>query len=409
MLSLARCSVRAVSYFSPTAKGGSTAAKLMHQGPVAALLAAELLIDPAAVHPAGQPVNDWAIRVEQGEDLIVGFNDNAQLFVQVKDEKLGRPALAAIFTHWDSLSKSTPGATGFRLHALAGLIDELSALPSDLDVLRERLATLPPPHRGELQKALGTHYNLGVDIHEGHHIDVRPVRNDTIGRALFAGSLRRVNDTRMLSETTAGIIFGELATAFNALIHSRGAMDRSDVLAILERLLVRRHPADGLGPYAFVDPAAPDRGYRVDPDAARQLQRDAKIVRSATAGPRRRWMRHQWPRALLGLVFGRWEPCPVCGHPMMANCGGLGGLACPDCGAFLHLTLAVACDCGELSIIAEQPPPREEELGRLITDFVSQCRQCRQCQRTFDMERCRDRWFVAPLPAQFLDRQNGVC
>ncbi len=259
-----------MSYFSPTAKGGSTAAKLMHQGPVAAMLAMELLIDPAAVHPAHRAVNDWTIRIEQGDDLIVAFADSSQLFVQVKDEKLGRLALESIVSRWDSLSQEAPGSTGFRLHALAGLIDELSGLPADLDALRARLTAPPAPNPGTLQAELRKHYKLKIQIGEGHYIDLRPIRDDTIGRALFAGALRRFNDTRMLSETTAAIVFGELAVSFNKLIPSRRAMPRSSVLAILERFLIRRHPADGLGPYEFVDPTAPRRGYRIDPDAACQ-------------------------------------------------------------------------------------------------------------------------------------------
>jgi hypothetical protein len=40
-------------------------------------------------------------------------------------------------------------------------------------------------------------------------IDLRQVRDDEAGRALFASALRRFNDTHLLSETTAGVIFSE--------------------------------------------------------------------------------------------------------------------------------------------------------------------------------------------------------
>jgi ribosomal protein L32 len=102
------------------------------------------------------------------------------------------------------------------------------------------------------------------------------------------------------------------------------------------------------------DATDPSRGYVTSPQTLAALRDNEMLVRRGFKRATSRHHRRTWWTAIRRMLMGGFDPCPQCGHPAMANFAGYSarGTACPDCGWHKDVTLVVACDCGELVVVA---------------------------------------------------------
>lgn len=363
------------------------------------------LREPALLHPAGQEDPDWELHVESLDDLAIVWKPGASVFVQVKNERLNATLLDAALAHW---SATAPAGlpTALRVHALAGCVDKLRPMPSDLDQLRSLMtsAVAGPLKTKALADLVKKYSSVKRPFDERLTIDTRAARLDPGGRMLFADALRKLDDTRLVSRTSSDAALDALTARLVHLLLERGWMSRAQVQETLARAVISRMPLDPLAYYEWMDPAQPSNGYIVNPEARAGVHETQALVGRAARRALSRHRRRSWRMALKNVFTGGYDKCPNCGHPAMANFAGVGhrGTACPDCGWQKDMTLVVACSCHELVVIADQPPLDLERLGELLTRFVSTPAPHCSCGRALVMEEVRTRWFLIPLaPDQF--------
>lgn len=375
----------ASDFFSSQKRGGVIASRIEHQDSVGVVLALEILKQDNCY--SKYATGDWSVYPEGHEDLTVIFNQ-AKLFIQVKTAAITKKELRSIldkfYNNLQQTNKIEPVYVClFRIHALGGFTNNLSEIETKLKELNHAKIALS---ENELEK-LTQEFMLQYQIEEKYTevicnlvIDTRRLyKASGEASAIFAQAIRKAYSIKDFGDQLIDQIYISLLHKFDLARLERKPIPKKDILYIIHKPLASNGPM--IGDFeALTGYVLTEKGYEKNAELTR-LAKELKL-QSLRVYQRisKEWIGKYWKIALRDLLFGYWEICSICRHPLMGNTAGLKGIVCPDCGFQPYGTLVLGCKCGNYVTIKHQPALASREFENAVREYFqtndSKCNRC---------------------------------
>lgn len=369
-------------FFSKQKRGGKVTSKIENQDSIGVVLSMELMDKDSQFFNLFNVEDPWKIMFEGNDDLEF-ITNNSRILIQVKTAEIRYKEFIDILDKFKSNYKKIKTKNiFFKICAFNNLKlkDELF-VEKLIEYHNSKQAYEEMEVRDCLNELL-SNYNIGLEyaeIVDRLHIDVRPLFKDNSDtEAIFAQCLRKAYPIRDFGSKIILFIFEELNRKFAYGRRNRKVILKTDILKVIN---------SNIGVENSFEEICLDCEYEKTKEGYLPSEKARKIIYEVKKSNRRivreimkHWRKIYWKEFIKGLIFGFYK-CPFCGHPLMANIGGLYGIACPDCGFQPYVTLFLGCSCGHYEVIKSQPALTTEEIINSVLEYIktrdtSKCPDC---------------------------------
>ncbi|HFJ9421687.1 hypothetical protein IMZ78_00950 [Bacillus anthracis] len=394
-------------FYSPQKRGGVIASKIEHQDTVGVIFATELLDKNSKYGNFDRDDKPWIIVPEGNDDLEVLFKED-RIFIQVKSARISKKNdLEKIFASFKQnlqmlKDKDLDIQAHFVLYALSGLGGKLEGFDIKLTELLNGIGVYEESEIKSRKINLLNQYNISLDYSEIlEHLEVRTqglFKDSEEVTSIFNYKLRKSYNIRDFGDKLLDKIFKELLEKFAEGRRTRKPIRRKEFLVKIHSIIKENE-------FWVMDDLMIQTGYsktsigyeKIDKSINRELQ---KQINKSKKNITRQWKKEYWFAGTIGgFLAGNWKKCASCGHPMMANLGGLGGIACPDCGYQPYVTLFLGCSCGNSKMIKKQPALTGEGVFEAVREyFVNNSSECDNCNKEMLDDYWKFRIMLLPFP-----------
>ena len=388
-------------YFSPQKRGGKVASKIENQDSVGIILSMELMDKESDFFSFFNRKDPWKVMFE-GNDDIEFIQSDARMFVQVKTSEIKYNEFIEILDKFkDNYLKLAIKNCFFKICAFNNVKLKDKSFSEKLSEFHNSKKAYEEVEVRNNLKELLYNYNIGLEYAEivkNLHIDIRPLfkdKNDT--EAIFAQCLRKSYPIRDFGSKISSVIFNELNLTFAHGRRNRLSISKTDILKVINNNIRVDNFVQEVS--LVLEYEKTQNGY-LPSKRAQEINREIrksnqKIVRKVMKA----WRKVYWKEFLTALIFG-FVKCPHCGHPLMANIGGLKGISCPDCGYQPYVTLILGCSCGHYNVIRSQPALTTEEIFNSVLKYFENraMSKCLNCNHELLDEYWQYRLMLLPVP-----------
>lgn len=393
-----------MSYFSRQKRGGIVATNIENQDSVAIILALEIMQNESKFNNYYTSIDEWRLVFEGNDDIEIVSEDYCT-FVQVKSTKVTFKDLNEILENFLSNLQEYGNEYNklfFMISALDGFNGKLKSFPDKLNEFKNSQKAYKRKISEKILLDLINEYSIDLkykDIVKHLHIDIRYLmKDDADTKAIFAHNLRKAYFVRDIGDRLALNIYEKLTDRFSLERRNRSSISNKQILSIINKEIKKLELISDLEVISGYEKV--DYGYkRVEnnENINKVYRCQAMLKKNIFKG----WRKAYLKEFLISLLLGHTK-CPECNHPLMANIGGLNGIACPDCGFQPYLTVFLGCYCGEYLAIKTQPKLITEEIFTYIYEyFDSNPKVCPNCGEEYIDEYILDRIILAPVPYPF--------
>lgn len=391
-------------YYSKRKTGGSINSKIEHQDTVALIYALELLSNPFFLG-FNREIDDFCIMCENNDDLEI-LSNHIHIFVQVKSTSINKSSFLKILDNFkneaaaEEEKESYFVISSFELIKIDGVnfterfAQYRQVLLNDFETEKRKLEV----KRELINDCCLSDYEFLVDR---LYIDRRPLQKDDNDiRAIFSKYLRQVYGFKDFYESQTDSLFDILCNKFALLRINRGCIDKKDIESIIGKELCRSSWYSGLS--ITLGYKKVDNGYIKDNDLLIKRNNILAGVKKGYKKVMSGWRKAFLKEFLLSQLIGA-KKCPQCGHPMIANLGGLNGIACPDCGYNPYVSLVLFCECGNYEIIKAQPEVTDDAVFSYLNEYFKKNNHCKcqKCDRELLDGYVELRIALLPIPIPF--------
>lgn len=393
-----------MSYFSNQKRGGISTSYIENQDSVAIILALEIMQNESIFSSYYNSVDGWSLMFEGNDDIEI-ISNNYCTFIQVKSKKVTPRELNEILDHfYTNLNeyKNKYKQLFFMISAFEGIDGKLKSFPEKLKEFRKAQKSYKSEIHEKILLELINEYSISLkykEIIKYLYIDTRHfVKDDTDTKAIFVHNLRKAYFFKDIGDRLSLNIYKVLADRFSYERRNRGSIHFKEILNLINKEIKKLEfiaDLDMITGYKKID-----YGYKriENNEYIKKLSKCQDMLKHNVF---KEWRKAYLKEFLISLLIGNVR-CPECGHPLMANLGGLNGIACPDCGFQPYLTLFLGCYCGEYVAIKTQPELSTEEIFTYIYEyFDNNHKVCPKCGKEYIDEFICYRILIAPVPYPF--------
>lgn len=395
------------NYYSKHNIGGYINSKIEHQDSVAAIYALELLDNSEVL---GVSFDDFCIKCENDDDIEI-INDKAHVFIQVKSSNINKTILIKILEDFQKNAiQETEKENFFVISTFENVkydnINFTDRLNQYHDVLKNKYES--DKKKQQVKDDFLNSFNLHnySKLIDNLNIDTRPLlRDHEDTKAVFARYLRKAYGFKNYREEKIDTLFITLCNEFAILRRKRGNIDKSSIESLIGKQLCKYSWYSGveleLG-YKKVK-----NGYIRDRELEKKRNDISEGARKAIKKILKQWRKTYFKEFLFSQLFGA-KKCPECGHPMIANTGGLNGIACSDCGYNPYVTLVLFCECGQYEVLKLQPDIQDDSIFNYLNNYFKNRADthCKSCGRDLLDDYVELRTAIIPIPIPFDEYKN---
>jgi len=400
-------------YFSKQKRGGVVGSKIEHQDSVGIILALELRDLENDFSIFCNITDDYHILCEGNDDIEI-LTDSTHIFIQVKSSLVKKNNFVEFLDNCLlNLTQNDEKKCLFVLSCLSGLeINHNITFEEKLNEYQE-LKTHETLHGvdtiNQMLNDLVDAYEIPrkyAEVVKLLYIDSRQLfRDSDISKAVFARCLRKIYNIADVGDKKTARIYELLLQRFSKARRTRSHISENEIKTIINKEISNN---------TWYSNINIELGYRKDKYGYSKLKELIEIRKNLTLGSHRavKNIMKEWRKAyikefVLGLLIGA-KKCPSCKHPMIANFGGLNGIACPVCGFNPYVTIFAWCDCGNYEPVKAQPEIDKVAIQDYITEFWYSKREtiCSKCSKELLDEYTEYRYVIAPVPYPFNEFKN---
>ncbi len=382
--------------------GGKNNSKIDSQDSVAAILAVEQM-NALDIFDLGCHISDFCVKCEGDEDIEI-FNQEEHIYIQVKSAEISATTFFSILDDFMDIENNNSETINYYVLLLFDnnlkvenkkiierMDDYVQVFINNYETSEKKL---------KVKNELIEEFKLEDyrEIIDRLRIISRPLlRSSDDTEAIFARTMRLYYSIRDAGDCIMSDLYEQLTARFAEARRQRGAVSKSELEIILNRSLCRNTYFSSLAlmeGYKRIE-----NGYIKDQELNWKLSEIARGYNLARKKLLKGWRKSHYKEVLISILAGA-KSCPQCGHPMMANFYGLGGIACPDCGFSPYVTMFSFCECGEFEVIKAQPDFSAESQIKYIQEYINSRKDslCKKCGREIFDEYFEQRIFYAPIP-----------
>lgn len=397
-----------MEYFTFKARGGVIASNINYQDLVGLAIGSEILANISDFTKRCDSTS-WALVCEGEDDLELHLGNSNRVYIQVKNQTLTDSELKKIISSFEQLLKDKKNLKiniHFHLALLKGMPKTKTDMQFHLSELHNSKEMYSEGEYKEKVDELSAKYSVPKGVLTRLSIkDYNFVKDEKTSFAYFSHNIGQAYQIKRFSEKSLKAMYHSLAYKFSTSRKDRKAVDRSDFVKPIES-----YKKFEMGQLQYFEYQRTKKGYYKNLDGTKLAKENYKIVRKAYWKIWREWFKYYGLKILKPYPITSYEKCPKCTHPLMANFGGINGIACPDCGYFPFMSLILVCDCGSYELIKKQPKLEPEEMFNYINSFYldapDECR-CSDCLKDLTKINFEERAVVVPYPLPINDYEFG--
>ena len=387
-------------YFSKKKTGGQINSLISNQDSLASVYAVTQL-HKRDMFGFGIDIDDFSIQCETDDDICIVSKQN-KIFIQVKTGEIRNQEFFEIL---DNFRKNNDFDDRDCFLVISSF-REVTVNKKDIStkILNYRKILMDPNETDQKKESIKRELIKGFsldnysEIIDKITIDNRPLYRDGIDTfAIFSSYLRLAYGFKNQKEYYIKEIYNKLLSKIEEARRNRGSISRDVIESIIGEFLVKDTVFDKLE--LVIGYEKNTIGY-VPKVTDNRLVNIQKGVYKSSKKLSRDWRKSYYKEALKNCIFGAKE-CKNCGHPLVANFCGLGGIACPDCGYSPFVTIFCGCECGEYDVIKSQPELEDQKIFEYINDYFPPGKKCKKCGRLISDDSAEARVFLAPFPYPF--------
>ncbi|MBU3110831.1 hypothetical protein [Clostridium lacusfryxellense] len=398
-------------YYSNQKTGGSVNSKIDHQDSVAIIYSLELLGDDSKLFDFKRNIKDYCIEFECNDDLEI-INESVRIFIQVKSTSVNKETLLKILENFRMNAEiEKEKESYFIISAFENIKITGGNFTEKLEQYQNMLMNIYESElrKKQIKQELMNRFEIPIKydkLLDRLKIDTRSLMIDNEDtRAIFARYLRKAYGIKDFGERRIDVVYENLGNKFARLRRNRGNIYKKNIEEIIGKEFCKSSWYYGIS--VTLGYKKEQNGYVRSNELIKKQQEIAYGARKAIRIIMRGWKKSYIKEFLISLLRGA-KQCPKCSHPMIANHGGLNGIACPECGFSPYVTFIIYCECGSYEVIKVQPEITEDAIFGYINEFFKKRNdtKCSECGKELLDDYLELRTALIPVPIPFQSYKN---